>query len=143
MERKNQLHMIFDACEENVAIARLTAAAFASCLDFTLSQIDEVKVAVSEAVSNAVIHAYPKGQGKVELTMEEYDSCVVYEIRDWGIGIADIEKARRAEFSTRAERMGLGFAFMESFMDTVAVESVVGQGTSVRMVKSCSTLAVQ
>ena len=143
MKHKNQIQMIFDVWEENVGIARVTAASFASQLEFTLSELEEIKVAVSEAVSNAVIHAYPKCEGKVELSMMIEDSSVIYEVRDHGIGIADIKKAREADFSSQDERMGMGFVFMESFMDRVTVESVVDQGTVVRMVKSCSPITLQ
>lgn len=143
MKHKNQIRMIFDAWEENVGIARVTSASFAGQLDFTLAELEEIKVAVSEAVSNAVIHAYPDRAGQVELAMMLDDSSVVYEVRDHGIGIADIDKAREADFSSRAERMGMGFVFMESFMDSVTVESVVDQGTVVRMVKSCTPITLQ
>lgn len=143
MKHKNQIQMIFDAWEENVGIVRVTAASFASQLDFTLAELEEIKVAVSEAVSNAVIHAYPKCEGKVELSMMIEDLSVIYEVRDHGIGIADIKKAREADFSSQDERMGMGFVFMESFMDRVTVESVVDQGTVVRMVKSCSPITLQ
>lgn len=143
VKQKNQMMMVFDAIEENVGIARIAAAALASQIDFTLTQIEEIKVAVSEAVSNAVIHAYPGGGGKIELIIRLYEDRVVYEVRDKGIGIADVSAARRAEFSTREEHMGLGFSFMESFMDTLTVESVLTEGTSVRMMKSCNGAAVQ
>ncbi len=142
-KHKNQMRMIFDAWEENVGIARVTSASFAGLLDFTLAELEEIKVAVSEAVSNAVIHAYPNRTGQVELVMMIEDSSVVYEVRDHGVGIADIDKSREADFSSCAERMGMGFVFMESFMDSVTVESVVDQGTIVRMVKSCTPITVQ
>ena len=143
VKHKNQMRMIFDAWEENVGVARVTSASFAGQLDFTLAELEEIKVAVSEAVSNAVIHAYPNRMGQGELSMVIEDSSVVYEVRDHGIGIADVEKAREADFSSQTERMGMGFVFMESFMDSVTVESVVDQGTVVRMVKSCSPITLQ
>ncbi|MBO5245172.1 MAG: anti-sigma F factor [Selenomonadales bacterium] len=143
MKHKNQMRMIFDALEENVAIARITCASFAAQYDFTLTELEEIKVAVSEAVSNAVIHAYPEQEGKVELVMELGDSCIVYEVRDFGVGIADIDKAREPDFSSQTERMGMGFVFMESFMDSVIVESEVEKGTVVRMMKSCTAITVQ
>lgn len=143
VKQKNQMYMMFDAVEENVGIARITAAMFAGQLDFTLAQIDEIKVAVSEAVSNVVIHAYPNQIGSVELSMKLCEDRVIYEVCDCGIGIADVEKARKAEFSTREERMGLGFAFMKSFMDILTVESTLQQGTCVRMVKLCAERALQ
>ena len=143
VKHKNQMRMIFDAWEENVGVARVTSASFAGQLDFTIAELEEIKVAVSEAVSNAVIHAYPECEGQVELSMMIEDSSVVYEVRDHGIGIADIDKAREADFSSQTERMGMGFVFMESFMDRITVESVVDQGTVVRMVKSCSSITLQ
>lgn len=143
MTYKNQMRMVFDALEENVGIARITSASFAAQLAFTLAELEEIKVAVSEAVSNAVIHAYPEQAGQVELVMAVSDSAVVYEVHDQGIGIADVEKAREADFSSQTERMGMGFVFMESFMDSVIVESEVDRGTVVRMMKSCAAVTVQ
>lgn len=143
MKHRNKMRMVFDALEENVGIARITSASFAAQFDFTLAELEEIKVAVSEAVSNAVIHAYPERDGQVELVMELGDSCVIYEVRDHGIGIADVEKAREPDFSSQTERMGMGFVFMESFMDSVIVESEVDKGTIVRMTKSCAAITVQ
>lgn len=136
MSKRNQVCIVFDSRSENVGIARVAAAAFAAQIEFTLPEIEEIKVAVSEAVSNAIIHGYGEQDGKVELAMELYESRLEYTISDWGKGIADIEQARQPAWSTEPERMGLGFVFMESFMNEVTVTSTVGQGTTVKLIKT-------
>ncbi|MGI6093172.1 MAG: anti-sigma F factor [Veillonellaceae bacterium] len=135
MAIKNTFRMTFGSLSENVGIARVTAAVFAAQLDFTINEIEEIKVAVSEAVSNSVIHGYGNESGQVELVMNLYEDNVEYIIKDCGRGIADINQARQPSFSSDPERMGLGFVFMESFMDELAIETQVGQGTTVRMIK--------
>ena len=132
---KNQLKMSFDSLSENVGIARITAAAFSSQVDFTLSDIEEIKVAISEAVSNAVIHGYAQTSGTIEMVMSLYENYIEYVVTDQGQGIADINLARQPAYSSMPERMGLGFVFMESFMDELEVKSAVGSGTTVRMIK--------
>lgn len=134
MER-NYLKMEFYSRAENVAVARLTVATMASQLDFTLSEIEEIKVAVSEAVSNAVIHAYPGEMGLIQVEVVLEDGQLRVVVSDQGRGITDLAKARQPSFSTDPERMGLGFSFMESFMDTLEVSSRPGQGTRVEMTK--------
>lgn len=135
MAIKNQIKVVLQSLSENVAIARVTAAAFAAQIDFTLNEIEEIKVAVSEAVSNVVIHGYEGGKGEIELTMNLYDEQLEYIIVDQGRGISDIGLARQPSYSSDPERMGLGFAFMESFMDELDVTSAVDKGTTVRMTK--------
>lgn len=135
MAIKNHFKMTFNSLSENVGIARVTAAAFAAQLDFTLNEIEEIKVAVSEAVSNSVIHGYSGNPGNVELIMNLYEDKVEYFIIDYGCGIADIDQARQPSYSSDPERMGLGFVFMESFMDELSVETELAKGTKVRMVK--------
>lgn len=135
MGKRNRMSLTFDSRSENVGIARVTAAAFAAQIEFTLPEIDEIKVAISEAVSNSVIHGYNNLDGQIELTMELFDNYLEFTITDWGKGIADVEQARQPAWSTEPERMGLGFVFMESFMDELEVSSTVGKGTRVRMVK--------
>jgi len=135
MASKNRVRMSFPASSENVSVARVAAAAFAAQVDLTLNDLDEIRVAVSEAVSNAVIHGYRVSPGEVEVEFILGDDRLEFVITDHGCGIADIEQARRPSFSTDPERMGLGFVFMESFMDELYVESAVGRGTTVRMVK--------
>ncbi len=120
---------------ENVPLARLAVASFAAQMDFTVGELEEIKVAVSEAVTNSVLHAYEE-PGRVRITATRDGGRLVVEVADWGRGIQDVDRARQAPFTTRPERMGLGFAFMESFMDEVLVESRPGQGTAVRMTKT-------
>ncbi|VBB07988.1 anti-sigma f factor [Lucifera butyrica] len=135
MAIKNKMTMSFISCSENVGIARITAAAFAAQADFTLSEIEEIKVAVSEAISNAIIHGYGHQDGQIQFEMTLYEEKLECLIIDYGKGIADIALARQPAFSTDPERMGLGFVFMESFMDELDVKSGVGQGTTVKMGK--------
>lgn len=135
MKLKNQIKMCLQSLSENVAIARVTAAAFAAQLDLTISEIDEIKVAISEAVSNAVIHGYNTQEGMIDMTMNLYDNQLEFIIQDYGRGIEDVALARQPSFSTDPERMGLGFVFMESFMDELDIQSKPQQGTIVRMAK--------
>ncbi|HMM21298.1 MAG TPA: anti-sigma F factor [Selenomonadales bacterium] len=140
MAAKNEIKMTFPSNSENVGIARVTAAAFAAQLDLTLNDIEEIKVAVSEAISNAVIHGYGDKAGNVEFSMTLEDGVLEFIVSDHGKGIADIALARQPSYSSDPERMGLGFVFMESFMDELRVESEVGKGTTVRMVKKTDVL---
>lgn len=135
MTIKNQIKMSFLSLGDNVGIARIAAAAFAAQLDFTISELEEIKVAISEAVSNAIIHGYGSNSGNIELIMILQDDKLEYSIIDYGKGIADIALARQPAYSTEPERMGLGFVFMESFMDELSVESKLGKGTIIRMAK--------
>lgn len=135
MAIKNKVTIYLQSLSENVAIARVTAAAFAAQIDFTLNEIEEIKVAVSEAVSNVVIHGYADESGTIELIMNLYEDKLEYIINDQGRGIADITLVRQPSYSSDPERMGLGFVFMESFMDELDVTSTVHQGTTVRMAK--------
>jgi len=135
---KNQIKLSFLSVNENVGFARAAAAAFAAQVDLTLTEIDEIKVAVSEAVSNAVIHGYgldKQKQNYIEVIMNLYQGKLEFIIIDYGKGIANIEEARQPSFSSDPERMGLGFVFMESFMDEIEVKSELQQGTTVRMAK--------
>jgi len=119
----------------NVGVARIAVATFAASLDFTVPDIEELKVAVSEAVSNCVLHAYPDGQGDV--TVEAYpegDSLVIL-VEDRGVGIPDLDKAREPGYTTAPDHMGLGLSFMESFTDELSISSTKGAGTKVRMLK--------
>ncbi len=131
---ENKIQMRFLSVPDNVSLARVTIAALAGQAAFSLTDIDEIKVAVSEAVSNAIIHGYQgRPDGWIELTgtIDKLGLSIVVE--DFGVGIADIEQARQPSFSSDPERMGLGFAFMESFMHGLYVESTVGKGTRVEM----------
>lgn len=140
MATKNELKMTFPSNSENVGIARITAAAFAAQLDLTLNDIEEIKVAVSEAISNAVIHGYGNETGMIDFSMALEEGVLEFIIKDYGKGIADIALARQPSYSSDPERMGLGFVFMESFMDELRVESEVGKGTTVHMIKKTDVL---
>jgi len=121
---------------ENVSLARSMVAVLAAQMDVTVNDLEELKVAVSEAVSNAVIHGYQGREDKpVVVHAELYDDGIAVTIEDQGIGIADINQAMEPSYSSDPERMGLGFAFMKSFTDEMSVESVPGQGTKVYLFK--------
>ncbi len=124
----------FPAFPENIGLARVAVASFAAHTDLTLNELEEIKVAVSEAVTNAIVHAYRgMAPGMVRVCAERQGSHLVLKVEDHGRGIEDIEMAQQPAFSTDPERMGLGFVFMKSFMDEVVVESEVGRGTRVIM----------
>lgn len=121
---------------DNVGLCRVSVATFAAGLGFTLAEIEEIKVAVSEAVSNVVVHAYGKDeQGPLRLRCDETEDGMRIRVEDEGVGIADVDKAREPSFSTDPERMGLGFVFMESFSDEFQVTSSLGAGTRVEMLR--------
>lgn len=136
---RNKMTVQFSAIGSNEAFARAAAAAFVAGLDPTVEELTEIKTGVSEAVSNSIIHGYKEDpEGIVELECRIYsDRKVVLVVRDWGIGIEDVERAREPMFTTgeAEERSGMGFTVMESFMDRVDVESETGEGTTVTMVK--------
>ena len=133
----NFMNMEFLSVPENVGLSRVVVASFAAQLDMTLNDMEEMKVATSEAVSNCIIHGYNNQPiGKVWLSITLFDNCLEIVIKDEGIGIEDIEQAMEPAYSTDPERMGLGFVFMKSFMDKVEVESEVGKGTTVTLVKN-------
>ncbi|MBS5547556.1 MAG: anti-sigma F factor [Lachnospiraceae bacterium] len=130
----------FEARSENEEFARVVTAVFMSRLNPTLEEIDDVKTAVSEAVTNAVIHGYRGQEGKIclELSAEDGEKRrLSVSVKDQGVGIADINQAMEPMFTTdlSGERSGMGFSFMEAFMDQVNVESEPGRGTSVFMIK--------
>lgn len=130
----NRVELRFLAIADNVGLARIAAAAVAGQATFSLHDIEEIKVAVSEAVSNAVIHGYrgrPPGEVKVEMELDA--TGIAIDVEDWGVGIKDIKQAREPAYSEDPERMGLGFVFMESFMHGLEVESTLGKGTRVHM----------
>ena len=131
----NYLKLEFPSLPPNVGLARLVAATFASQLEFTLAEIEEIRVAVSEAVSNCVIHAYPQTPGVIEFTLSIVEGALIMQIIDYGKGIENIEQAKQATFTTEPERMGLGLVFMESFMDEMTLNSRPREGTTVIMKK--------
>ena len=133
----DQATITFTSRSANEGFARAAAACFAARLDPTLDELGDVKTAVSEAVTNAIVHAYPDSLGKVELKLRLYPGNELeILVRDWGVGIPDVEKARTPLFTTgNEERSGMGFTIMESFMDSVKVKSIPNKGTTVTMRK--------
>ncbi|MBR5127194.1 MAG: anti-sigma F factor [Roseburia sp.] len=135
--RTNQMQLQFDAKSVNESFARVAVAAFLTELNPTIDEMEDIKTAVSEAVTNAIIHGYQLKEGQVRLFCKVWGMQVEIRIEDDGVGIADIEKAMEPFFTTKPEmeRSGMGFSFMEAFMDEVEVVSVVGKGTTVIMRK--------
>lgn len=134
---KNEMKLEFISKSSNEAFARLTVAAFASQLDPTLEELADIKTAVSEAVTNCIIHGYDKKQGIVKVVAKLTEDEIFIEISDKGKGIEDIEEAKEPLYTTKPdlERSGMGFTIMESFMDRMEVESILGLGTKVTMSK--------
>lgn len=137
MKYINEVKLNFPAKSANEAFARSTVAAFTMQLDPTISQLADIKTSVSEAVTNSIVHGYKGAGGVIYITVRISDDNVVsVKIRDKGCGIEDIEKAMEPLFTTGGEeRAGLGFAVMQSFMDSIKVSSKVGKGTTVTLKK--------
>ena len=136
---KNQMTVIFDAVSENEAFARNTVAAFCVALDPTVDQINDIKTAVSEAVTNSIVHAYPSGENnKITVVTTIDDESVHIVVSDEGVGIDDVDKAMQPFYTTKPEqeRSGMGFTVMESFMDELSVERNTPTGTVIKMSKS-------
>ena len=137
MEQES-MTLTMDSLSKNEEFARVAVAVFASRLDPTLEELDDIKTAVSEAVTNAVIHGYQNGEGTIEICARaQADGLFTVTVKDTGIGIADIKKAMEPMFTTApdGERSGMGFSFMEAFMDQVEVISAPEQGMRVIMKK--------
>lgn len=133
----NEMIVEFDSKSQNESFARLVIAAFVAQLDPTIEEIADIKTAVSEAVTNCIIHGYENGPGKVRMTGKIEGNEVFITIEDRGIGMENIEKAMELLYTSKPEleRSGMGFAFMEAFMDELAVTSEMGKGTIVSMKK--------
>ena len=133
---KMSFEMESRSCNEQ--FARVVVAVFLSRLDPTVEELDDVKTAVSEAVTNCIIHGYEGGAGviRVETSIDGREATV--RVIDWGVGIADVQKAREPLYTSKPslERSGMGFSFMEAFMDDLTVDSVPGEGTVVTMKKN-------
>ena len=140
METINKISMTIWSRSANEAFARVAIAAFASQLDPTLEEISDIKTAVSEAVTNCIVHAYNGKLGKIYITCEITDNAVLkIKIRDTGCGIDNVELAMQPLYTTvGGERAGLGFAVMQSFMDTIRVTSRKDKGTTIIMTKRIS-----
>ncbi len=135
---KNSMKVEFPNNSDNERFARTVAAAFILELDPTIDQLSEVKTAVSEAVTNAIIHAYEQDEGIVTMEGNICGDVVEFTISDSGVGIPDISRAREPLFTgkpEKEERSGMGFTIMETFMDTLDVQSEVGKGTRIMMSK--------
>lgn len=146
MKKENFMEVTFKALSINEGFARICVAGFCVQLNPSIDEIGDIKTAVSEAVTNCVVHAYPKGEGVITLRCEIVGDTVKISVKDSGIGIKDIAKAREPFFTTKPdeERSGMGFSVMESFMDKVDVERNVDHGLTVTMYKQiCSNKALQ
>ena len=132
----NRAKLIIESRTDNLGVARVTAASFASQLEFTVSEIEELKVAISEAISNSIIHGYQNEIGKITMKMEINHNQLVIIVKDQGVGIKEPAKAFKASYTTTDERMGLGLTFINSFMDKVELDSELDKGTELKMVKS-------
>ena len=134
---KNEMKLEFISKSSNEAFARIAVASFASQLDPTIEELADIKTAVSEAVTNCIIHGYDKKQGIVKIVGKLKENEIILEISDKGKGIENIEVAKEPLYTTKPnlERSGMGFTIMESFMDKMEVESILGLGTKVTMSK--------
>lgn len=138
MQYENEARVFFSAKSENEAFARLFTAGLLTQLDPTISEMTDIKTAVSEAVTNAIIHGYEKQEGQVELFCGYSENKIYIEVADKGKGITDISKAREPLYTSKPEmeRSGMGFTIMETFMDHIHIESKVGEGTRIFMEKT-------
>ena len=137
----NEMKIEFISKSSNEAFARIAVAAFASQLDPTIEELADIKTAVSEAVTNCIIHGYDKKQGIVKIVSKLKENEIIIEISDKGKGIENIDEAKEPLYTTKPnlERSGMGFTIMESFMDKMEVESILGLGTKVTMSKIIKT----
>ena len=153
MENKvfeNNMQMEMDAISENESLARIAVSGFLTAVDPTIEELDEIKTAVSEAITNSIIHGYEEQGGKIVLRgkliqklfegsgkKKKIDNIIILEVEDFGKGIENIEQAKEPLFTTRPEleRAGMGFMFMEMFMDDLQVVSMPGSGTKITMKK--------
>lgn len=136
---KDEIKLVIPSRSQNESFARVTVGAFVARLDPTLEELNDIKTAVSEAVTNCIVHAYRDTIGLIYITVSTDGNTVFIKIRDRGCGIPDVSKALEPLFTTGGEeRAGLGFAVMESFTDNLKVRSTVGKGTTVTMQKKIS-----
>lgn len=137
----NEMTLQFPSRSSNEGFARTAAACFAAQMDPTLNELEDIKTAVSEAVTNVIVHAYPDSIGQVQLKIRVLpDHVLEITVRDHGRGIPDVEKAMEPMYTTGGEeRSGMGFTIMESFMDKLTVRSVPGRGTTVSMRKKLAS----
>lgn len=145
MQSFNEMNLTILAKSENESFARSTVAAFAALCDPTLSDIADIKTAVSEAVSNSVIHGYENKSGEIHINCKTEDGVLTIKIKDCGQGIEDIEKAREPLYTSKPEleRSGMGFTVMETFMDSIEIRSKAGDGTEITMTKALNAAKSQ
>ncbi len=134
----NKMNLNFLSISENEAFARNVIAAFTLGVNPTLSEISDVKTAVSEAVTNAIVHGYPDSVGSIDIEAELIDNVLHIIIKDYGVGISNLSEVLEPFFTTKPdeERSGMGFTIMKNFMDDVKVESKLNKGTVVQMTKT-------
>jgi stage II sporulation protein AB (anti-sigma F factor) len=142
MKLENEMKLEFDNKSVNESFARVVVAAFVARLDPTIEELSDIKTAVSEAVTNSIIHGYEEYDGKVYIYAKLLDETVYIEIQDHGKGISDIDEARQPLFTSKPEleRSGMGFTVMEAFMDDVEVKSKEGYGTKIIMRKTIKSV---
>ncbi len=135
---ENEMKLEFLSKATNESFARITVAAFASQLDLSIEELADIKTAVSEAVTNCIIHGYENRQGIIKIEAKLEESTITIQISDNGKGIENVDMAKEPLYTTKPnlERSGMGFTIMESFMDSMKVESIVGLGTKVTLVKT-------
>lgn len=138
MENTNEMTIVFESRPVNESLARVAVAAFSTQLNPTLEEVADLKTAVSEAVTNCIIHGYEGEIHKIWLTCRLKGQELFVDVKDEGVGIPDVKKAMDPLYTTKPEkdRSGMGFTFMEAFMDEISVESKVGEGTVVHMKKA-------
>ena len=134
---KQEMKLEFDSIPSNESFARVVVAAFLTRLNPTMEEVADIKTAISEAVTNAIIHGYQNEVHKIDIAAEVEKDTLTVSVEDFGVGIENVEKAMEPLYTTRRdlERSGMGFVFMEAFMDTIKVESKPGVGTKVTMTK--------
>lgn len=137
MNTENEMKLEFDSRSCNEGFARVAVAAFLTQLNPTLEEVADVKTALSEAVTNAIIHGYEGRVEKIQILCRIYDQTIEIVVMDRGVGIENVSQAMEPLFTTKGdcERAGMGFSFMEAFMDTLEVDSLPGKGTTVKMTK--------
>lgn len=138
MENTNEMTIVFESRPVNESLARVAVAAFCTQLNPTLEEVADLKTAVSEAVTNCIIHGYEGEIHKIWVTCRLKGQELFVDVKDEGVGISDVKKAMEPLYTTKPEkdRSGMGFTFMEAFMDEISVESKVGEGTVVHMKKA-------
>ena len=140
-EFKNEMKLEFISKSSNEAFARIAVAAFASQLDPTIEELADIKTAVSEAVTNSIIHGYDNKQGIVKISAKLKENEIIIEISDKGKGIENVDAAKEPLYTTKPnlERSGMGFTIIESFMDKMEIQSILGLGTKITMSKIIKT----